>query len=279
MLSTLLIALREGLEASLIVGILIAYLVRAGRREALRAIWVGVAVAALMALGFGALLSFTSAQLSTRGEELFAGITSILAVALVTWMVFWMKRTARGIARQLQGKVESALGMGSFALALVAFLSVGREGLETSLFLYANFKTVSYNTAPLLGLILGLVAAIALGVLIYKRSVKLNIAKFFRVTGVALIVVAGGVLIHGIGEFQNRGDIGGLTSTIWKFGGDHSIIVTILDGTFGISNVMTWLQITVYVLYLAITLVGFLKVLPASAPTASTLTTSSPKSE
>jgi len=279
MLSTLLIALREGLEASLIVGILIAYLVRAGRRESLSAIWGGVAAAALLSLGFGALLSFTSAQLSVRGEELFAGITSIFAVALVTWMVFWMKRTSRGIAKQLHGKVESALGMGSFALAGVAFLSVGREGLETSLFLYANFKTVGHNTAPLLGLMLGLVAAIALGVLVYKRSVKLNIAKFFRVTGVALIVVAGGVLIHGVGEFQNRGDIGGLTSTIWKFGGDHSVIVTILDGTFGISNVMTWLQLTVYLLYLAITLAGFLKVLPVSAPVASTLTTSSPKSE
>jgi len=279
MLSTLLIALREGLEASLIVGILIAYLVRAGRREALAAIWGGVAVAALLALGLGALLSFTSAQLSTRGEELFAGVTSILAVALVTWMVFWMKRSARGISRQLHGKVDTALGMGSFALALVAFLSVGREGLETSLFLYANFKTVSYNTAPLLGLILGLGSAIALGVLIYKRSVKLNIAKFFRVTGVALIVVAGGVLIHGVAEFQNRGDIGGATSTIWKFGGGKSILVTILDGTFGISNVMTWLQIAVYVLYLTITLVGFLKVPPVSVPIASTLTTSSPKSE
>ena len=279
MLSTLLIALREGLEASLIVGILIAYLVRAGRRESLSAIWGGVAAAALLSLGFGALLSFTSAQLSVRGEELFAGITSIFAVALVTWMVFWMKRTSRGIAKQLHGKVESALGMGSFALAGVAFLSVGREGLETSLFLYANFKTVGHNTAPLLGLMLGLVAAIALGVLVYKRSVKLNTAKFFRVTGVALIVVAGGVLIHGVGEFQNRGDIGGLTSTIWKFGGDHSVIVTILDGTFGISNVMTWLQLTVYLLYLAITLAGFLKVLPVSAPVASTLTTSSPKSE
>ena len=279
MLSTLLIALREGLEASLIVGILIAYLVRAGRREALPAIWGGVAVAAILSLALGALLSFTSAQLSVRGEELFAGVTSLLAVALVTWMVFWMKRTARGIAHQLHGKVDNALGMGSFALALVAFLSVGREGLETSLFLYANFKAVSYNTAPLLGLILGLCSAIALGVLIYKRSIKLNIAKFFRVTGVALIVVAGGVLIHGVGEFQSRGDIGGVNSTIWKFGGDQSVFITILDGTFGISNVMTWLQITVYLIYLTITLVGFLQVLPASAPTASRLTTSSPKSE
>ncbi len=279
MLSTLLIALREGLEASLIVGILIAYLVRSGRRQALPAIWGGVALAVTLALACGALLSFTSAHLSIRGEELFAGTTSILAVALVTWMVFWMKRNARGFTDQLQGKIDGAIGLGSFALAMVAFLSVSREGLETSLFLYANFKTVNQNTAPLIGLALGLVGAISLGVLIYKRSVKLNIAKFFRLTGVALIIVAGGVLIHGVGEFQNRGDIGGATSTVWKFGGGRSIFVTILDGTFGISNVMTWVQMAIYLLYLAITLVGFLKVLPASIPTASTLMTSSPMSE
>jgi len=279
MLSTFLIALREGLEASLIVGILVAYLVRSGRQKALFAIWAGVAAAAVLALGFGALLSFTSANLSDRGEQLFAGTTSILAVGLVTWMVFWMKRSARAIAQELHGKVEHALGMGSFALALVAFLSVGREGLETSLFLYANFKTVNQDTAPLLGLIFGLAAAIALGTLIYKRSVKINISKFFRVTGVALIIVAGGVLIHGVNEFQSRGDIGGANSTVWKFGGENSIFVTIIDGTFGISNVMTWLQFLVYVLYVSLTLVGFLKALPATTPTPSKLATSSPASE
>jgi len=279
MLSTFLIALREGLEASLIVGILVAYLVRSGRQKALFAIWAGVAAAAVLALGFGALLSFTSANLSDRGEQLFAGTTSILAVGLVTWMVFWMKRSARAIAQELHGKVEHALGMGSFALALVAFLSVGREGLETSLFLYANFKTVNQDTAPLLGLIFGLAAAIALGTLIYKRSVKINISKFFRVTGVALIIVAGGVLIHGVNEFQSRGDIGGANSTVWKFGGENSIFVTIIDGTFGISNVMTWLQFLVYILYVSLTLVGFLKALPATTPTPSKLATSSPASE
>jgi len=279
MLSTFLIALREGLEASLIVGILVAYLVRSGRQKALTSIWSGVAAAAALALGFGALLSFTSANLSTRGEELFAGITSILAVALVTWMVFWMKSSARAIAKQLHGKVDQALGMGSFALALVAFLSVGREGLETSLFLYANFKTVNHDTAPLLGLIFGLATAISLGTLIYRRSIKINIGKFFRVTGIALIIVAGGVLIHGVSEFQSRGDIGGANSNAWKFGGENSVFVTIIDGTFGISNVMTWLQLVVYVLYVSITLVGFLKALPDPVQARSKLATSSPASE
>jgi len=279
MLSTFLIALREGLEASLIVGILVAYLVRSGRQKALPALWSGVFAASALALGFGALLSFTSRHLSDRGEQLFAGTTSVLAVGLVTWMVFWMKRSARAMAKELQGKVDHALGMGSLALALVAFLSVGREGLETSLFLYANFKTVNHDTAPLLGLIFGLGAAVALGVLIYKRSVKINISKFFRITGIALIVVAAGVLIHGINEFQSRGDIGGANATVWKFGGENSIFVTIIDGTFGISNVMTWLQLVVYLLYISLTLVGFLKALPATSQAPSTLVTNSPKSE
>ena len=279
MLTTFLIALREGLEASLIVGILIAYLVRSGRKSVISFIWVGVVAAAVISLGFGALLSFTSTQLSQRGEQLFAGTTSILAVVLVTWMVFWMKRSARGIAKHLHGKVDSALGLGSFALALVAFFSVGREGLETSLFLYADFKTVGNDTAPLFGLILGLGSAVALGILLYKKSVKLNIAKFFRVTGVALIVIAAGVLIHGVYEFQNRGDIGGINSTAWKFGGGNSAFVTILDGTFGISNVMTWLQLVVYVLYVSLTLAAFLRVRPALVPAPSTLMTSSPRSE
>jgi high-affinity iron transporter len=276
MLTTFLIALREGLEASLIVGILIAYLVRSERKSAIPFIWIGVAAAAVAALTFGAVLSFTSAELGSKGEQLFAGTTSILAVALVTWMVFWMKRSARGIAKELHGKLDNAIGMGSFALALVAFFSVGREGLETSLFLYADFKTVGSDTAPLAGLILGLGAAIALGVLLYKKSVKINIAKFFRVTGVALIVVAAGVLIHGVNEFQSRGDIGGANANVWKFGGGNSVFITILDGTFGISNVMTWLQLVVYLTYLTLTLAGFLRVKPLPAPTPSTLTTSSP---
>ena len=279
MLTTFLIALREGLEASLIVGILIAYLVRSGRKSAVAFIWVGVVAAAVISLGFGALLSFTSTQLSHRGEQLFAGTTSILAVVLVTWMVFWMKRSARGIAKHLHGKVDNALGMGSFALTLVAFLSVGREGLETSLFLYADFKTVGHDTAPFFGLILGLSSAVALGVLLFKKSVKLNIAKFFRVTGVALIIIAAGVLIHGVYEFQDRGDIGGVNSTAWKFGGGNSAFVTVLDGTFGISNVMTWLQLVVYLLYVSLTLVAFLQVRPAPVQSPSKLMTSSPGSE
>ena len=266
MLSTFLIATREGLEASLIIGILIAYLVRSGRRSSLPFVWLGVGVAILLALGFGAILTFTSTHLSLASEQLFAGITSLAAVALVTWMVFWMRNNARSIAKEIHGKVDTALAMGKVALTFTALLTVAREGLETSLFLYANFKTVRHNTAPLAGLILGIFAAVILGVLLYKRSININLSKFFRVTGVALIVVAGGVLIHGINEFQLRGQLPGVHSYAWNFGGSNSIFMTLLDGSIGIADTMTWLQLAVYLAYLGITLGAFLKPLRSLNP-------------
>jgi high-affinity iron transporter len=132
MLSTFLIALREGLEAALIVGILIAYVVKTDRRHLLTPIWTGVGVALAATFALGGFLSFTSAELSERGEQFFAGTTSFLAVGLVTWMVFWMKRAARTLKDELHGKVENALSAGPLALAAAAFFAVAREGLETA---------------------------------------------------------------------------------------------------------------------------------------------------
>ena len=151
MLSTFIIALREGLEASLIVGILVAYLVKTERRHHLRALWSGVTAAVALSLGLGAFLSYTSAELTPNGEMVFAGTTAITAVTLVTWMVFWMKSAARGLRDELHGKAESALLAGPIALAVAAFAAVSREGLETALFLYTNFKTVGPFSAPSVG--------------------------------------------------------------------------------------------------------------------------------
>jgi high-affinity iron transporter len=163
MLSTFIIALREGLEAALIIGILVAYLVKSERRHHLRALWTGVAVAITASLALGAFLSYTSAELSPKGEELFAGTTSCVAVAMVTWMVFWMKRTARGLRDELHGKAEVAVAAGALSMGTLAFFAVAREGLETSLFLYTNFKTVGAISTSTLGLILGLGVAVVLG--------------------------------------------------------------------------------------------------------------------
>ena len=260
MLSTYLIALREGLEASLIVSILVAYLARTDRKSYARYIWAGVGAAVALSFGLGALLSFTSTRLSVRGEELFAGLTSIAAVGFVTAMVFWMKRTARGLGKELQSKVDDALPLGSIALISTAFFAVAREGLETALFIYSNFRTVRSNTAPSLGLVLGLLSAITLGLLIYRKTVKINLGKFFTVTGFGLITVAAGVLSHAVGEFQSRGDLPGVNVFAWNVAPSGNAFLstntlwTILDGTIGIGSSLTVFQLIVWVAYLSIVL-------------------------
>jgi len=261
MLSTFIIALREGLEAALIVGILVAYIVRTDRRHYLKPLWTGVGIAIAGSLALGAVLSFTSAELTSRGEELFAGVTSFIAVGLVTWMVFWMKRTARHLRDELHGKVDSAISGGPISLALVAFFAVAREGLETALFIYTNFKTVGAASTATLGLILGLGLAVVLGYLIYNRSVKLNLAKFFTITGVALIIVAAGVLSYGIHEFQELGWIPGGESYLWDVTpwiAKESILASLLGGTVGFDTTTSFIQFIVWAGYLVAVLVPYL---------------------
>jgi len=267
-LSTFLIALREGLEASLMVGILVAYLVKSDRRSALPALWSGVIGAAVASLGFGALLTFSSHHLSDRAESYFAGTTSLLAVAIVTWMVFWMKRSARGMRQDLHGRIDAASKKeaGLIALAAAAFFAVVREGLETSLFIYSDFKTVSKDSGPAIGLIIGLIIAIGLGVAIYRQSIKLNLAKFFSITGVGLLIVAAGVFSHGLNEFQNLGVLPGGSTFAWNWpkSGD-SVLATILDGTIGISTTLTVFQLVLWAGYVALFLPRYLRKAPVIA--------------
>jgi high-affinity iron transporter len=266
MLSTFLIALREGLEAALIVGILVAYLVKTGRNHLLAPLWAGVSIAIVASLALGGFLSFTSAELTPRGEEFFAGTTSFLAVGFVTWMVFWMQRAARGLRDELHGKVDSAVGAGSLAIAVTACVAVVREGLETALFIYTNFKTVGAASSATVGLILGLALAVALGYLIYNRSVKINLGKFFQITGTALIIVAAGVLSYGIHEYQELGWLPGAESFIWdvtSWMAKDSILATVLAGSIGFDTTTSWLQFLVAGTYIGLVLWLYLK--PARA--------------
>jgi high-affinity iron transporter len=266
MLSTFLIALREGLEAALIVGILVAYVVKTNRRNLLVPIWTGVGVALAATFALGGFLSFTSAELSERGEQFFAGTTSFLAVGLVTWMVFWMKRAARTLKDELHGKVDSALSAGPLALAAAAFFAVAREGLETALFVYTNFKTVAATSSASIGLIAGLALAVILGYLIYNRSIRINLSKFFSVTGIALIIVAAGVLSYGVHEYQEMGWIPGDGSYAWDISSimaKDSIAGTILAGTIGFDVNTSWVQLFFYASYLAIVLRLYTKSSPA----------------
>ncbi|MBP9066852.1 MAG: FTR1 family protein, partial [Candidatus Microthrix sp.] len=171
MLQTFLTGLREGLEAALVVSILLTFLVRAERRDRIAALWGGVGMAILLSFGFGAVLHFTSASMSFEAQEAFGGILSIVAVGFVTWMVFWMKRASRTIKGDLHGKMEAALKLGAAGVFLAALLAVGREGLETALFLYPTFQAQGAGAAPAIGAVLGIGTAVVAGVFIYRGTV------------------------------------------------------------------------------------------------------------
>ncbi|MEV7325006.1 iron uptake transporter permease EfeU [Streptomyces sp. NPDC093970] len=261
MFSNYLIGLREGLEASLVVCILIAYLVKTGRRDALRPIWTGIAVAVLIAMGFGCALEFGSQELTFQAQEALGGSLSIVAVGLVTWMVFWMRRTARHLKKELHGKLDAALAMGTGALVATAFLAVGREGLETALFVWASVHAASDGTPrPLIGVALGLATAVLLGWLFYRGALRINLAKFFTWTGAMLVVVAAGVLAYGFHDLQEADWIPGLTNQAFDISGTippDSWYGTLLKGVFNFQPDPTVLQVTVWLLYLVPTLVLF----------------------
>jgi high-affinity iron transporter len=269
MFSNFLIGLREGLEASLVVGILVAYVVKVDRRDKLPAMWLGIGAAIALSLGFGALLSFSSARMSFEAQEAFGGILSIIAVGFVTWMVFWMRRASRFKKDELHGKVDAALAMGSFALALTAFIAVGREGLETALFLWTNVQATGTTAEPIIGGVLGLATAVALGYLIYRRAVHINLRTFFTITGAALIVVAAGVLSYGVHDLQEAGILPGLNNlafdlTAWY--SPSSWYGTLLKGIFNFSPATTWLELIAWLGYLVPVMILFFRPAPPWSP-------------
>src|SRR4051795_1893591 len=188
MLATYLIGLREGLEATLVVSILIAFLVKSERKDRLRLVWIGVAAAVALSVFFGWLLSYTETTLlqDYRQQELFEAVTSIAAVCFVTWMICWMGRAARCIAGELRNKLQDALAVGSFAVASMAFLAVVREGLETSLIFYSAVQGANLNGGPLYALIGGIATAVAIGYLMFATAMRINLSIFFTVTGTLL---------------------------------------------------------------------------------------------
>ncbi len=282
MFGNYLIGLREGLEASLVVVILIAYLVKTDRRRLLPRIWAGVAVAVLVSLAFGALLTYGPRRLTFEAQEAIGGILSLVAVGFVTWMVFWMARSARGLSGDLRAGVDRAADAGRASLAVVAMLAVGREGLETALFLWAATEAASGGgsaTRPLLGAFLGLLTAVVMGFLFYKGVLKINLSKFFAWTGVILIVVAAGVLAYGVHDLQEAGILPGLNSLAFDVTAQippGSWYGTLLKGTLNFSPATTWLQAGAWIAYVVPTLTLFLRAIrsgsrpatpaPATAP-------------
>jgi high-affinity iron transporter len=277
LLGNALIGLREGLEAALVVSILIAFLVRTGRRSVLPKVWLGVGIAVVVSVGVTLALTLAQQALTFEAQEAFGGGLSIIAVGFVTWMIFWMRRAARSISAELRGRLESAIQIGSTAVVVMAALAVGREGLETAVFFFAAAQAAGETTEPLIGFLLGIAVAILLAYLIYRGAVTLNMGKFFTITGVLLVFVAAGILGYGVHDLQEAAILPGLNTLAFDVSAavpPDSWYGTLLKGIFNFSPQTTVLEAIVWVAYVAVVLTLFLLPQRSARPVAPAPTTS-----
>ncbi|WP_292719723.1 iron uptake transporter permease EfeU [Microbacterium sp. 13-71-7] len=302
MLATFLIGLREGLEAALVVGILVAYLKRLDRKDVLPRLWTGVGAAVLLALVIGAVLTFGAYALTFQGQEIIGGTLSLVTVGMVTWMIFWMRKAGRTMKATLQGGVDRALEAGTvWALVLVGFVSVAREGVETTLLLWSMVQSFGDAPSAILGAALGLVVAVLAGWLLARGAVRLDLSRFFTWTGGFLVVIAAGVLAYALSDLQEAGVVPGpftaaapldaAGSVLVGWGGlpfgwafdvtavirPDSALAVLLQATVGFMPRMSWLQVIAWVLYIAIVGTLFVRGLrrPAPRPTSSSVPASS----
>jgi high-affinity iron transporter len=271
-----LIGLREGLEATLVVVLLLAYLAKTGRAHLMPRVWAGVGAAAAVSAGFGALLTFGPRGLTFEAQEAIGGILSIVAVGFVTWMVFWMATASRTLGRDLRHRVDKAAGTPdakSWGLALVAALAVGREGLETALFLWAAARATGETWEPIAGAVLGIAAAILLGFLLHQGVLRINLSRFFTWTGAVLIIVAGGVLAYGVHDLQEAGILPGLHTLAFDVSAavpPGSWYGTLLKGVFNFSPATTTFEAAAWLLYVVPTMILFFRRLRSGRGTAAT---------
>ncbi|WP_445376184.1 iron uptake transporter permease EfeU [Nocardia kruczakiae] len=273
----LLICLREGLEAGLVVTILLAAVRKTStpqRPVSATPVWLGLLGAVSVAASFAAVLTYSTSVLSNSGQEIVGGTLSVIAVGLVTAMVFWMRRTAASLSGQLRGEVARATAIGAGALAITAFMAVGREGLESTLFVWTAVKASGTTVAPLVGAALGFAAAVVLCWLLYRQSVKLNLGVFFNRTALALIVIAAGVLSYGLGDLQDANILPGRHWVAFDLSAHidpNSWWVSIITGITELTPRMTVLQVVAWVVYLAVVIPLFIRAgrqAPAKAPAA-----------
>lgn len=253
MIPTFVITLREGVEAALIVGIIAAFLVKEGRQDAMRQMWIGVGIAIVLCTAVGVGLDVIGQQLPQREQEAMETVIGLIAVSAVTYMIVWMRRHAREIKGTLEGEAASALATGS-ALALVgmAFLAVLREGFETSVFLLAAFQDSTDTTAAGAGAVLGLVAAVAIGLGLYRGGVRINLTRFFRFTGLVLVFVAAGLLASAMHTAHEAGWINSFQTQAldltWLVQ-PGTVSGSLLTGMLGLQPRPTQIEVAAYLLY------------------------------
>jgi high-affinity iron transporter len=267
------IALREGIEAALIVSILLAYLKQLGRADRARLVWWGTGIAVGLSALVGTVIFAVGAEFEGRAEQLFGGLVTLAAVSVLTWMIFWMRRQGGRIRSELQDKVDTALVAGGLALSLLAFTAVLREGVETALFIFAASQGTAVASggvgAQLFGAILGLSLAVVLGVLLYRGGIRMNLRTFFRVTGAVLIVIATGLFAYSVHELQEAGWLAFLTSTAFDLSGtlpDDSGVGAILHGLLGYNADPSVLEMLAWSGYLVVVGSLYFRPQPALAP-------------
>lgn len=262
MFAAYLIMLREGIEAALIVGIVASYLKQSGRAQWLPMVWIGVGAACALCLAVGLALLSANREFPQREQELFEGLVALLATAILTSMVFWMKKAARSIKAQLHDSIDSALRPGDrqgLALIGMVFVAVGREGLESLFFLLAIVEQSEGWAVPL-GAALGLASAVGVGFAIYYGGVRLNLRHFFRWTGVFIIFVAAGLLAGAVRAFHEAGLWNGLQHTAFdlsSFVPQDGLIGTLLSSVFGYQEAPTVGELIVYFAFLVPALILF----------------------
>ncbi len=263
MLGSLLITLREGLEAALIIGIILAYLAKTGNRQGFKPVWLGVTLGILGSLVAGIIIYLSAGELSGRAEQIFEGIAMFLAVAILTWMIFWMRQQAIDIKAHLQQQLQSVLTKSSsLGLVLLAFVAVIREGIETVLFLFAASRVAESAVSFTAGGLLGLVIAIVIGYAIYKGAARLNLRVFFNVTSVLLILFAAGLLAHGIHEFHEAGIIPPIVEHVWDINRllpERSTVGRFFTAIFGYNANPSLVEVLAYVVYLVLALGAYFR--------------------
>ncbi len=248
-----LVGLRDGLEAALVVTILLTVVSRSKRRDALFPLWTGVGLAVVAAATLGAILTYVATELLSGVRlEWFEAITSLIAVALVTWMIFWMRRSARTIKADLTGRLTEALGMGPAAICALAFIAVIREGIEMVLLVFASAQAAAQTSAPLIGVISGVTCAILLGWLMYAAVARVNLGRLFTWTAVLLILVAAGIAKYAVHGFQTAGALPGGHNIAYDLSTTFeptSWYGTLLAATVNLTPSATVLEIAVWLAY------------------------------
>jgi len=254
-----LVALREGIEAALIISILLAYLKQIQAQDRRSLIWWGTGAAVAVSIVVGSVIFAVGAEFEGTTEQVFEGLVTLTAVGVLTWMIFWMRRQGARVRSELHERVDAALLTGGFALAALAFVAVLREGVETALFLFAAAKGTAVDSggvnAQLIGAAFGLAVAVVLGVLLYRGGLRLDLRSFFRITGLLLIVVAAGLFAYGLHELQEAGWLPILAGTAFDVSTsfpDDEGAGGILRAIFGYQANPTWLELAGWFGYLLV---------------------------